>query len=116
MAMTMQGEVALQTVDTVVRATPGLPAHSSAHQRFEKVSDGALKANNARGRQTKSKLARDRATFDGRGSMRVIDLASRDGLSLKADTSAIATATHLSTTRALARVLGMVRFDEVVRD
>lgn len=114
MAMTMQGEVTLQTVDTVVRATPGLPAHSSACQRFEKVSNAALEANDARGTQTKSKLARARATFDGRGAMRVIGLASSDGLSPKADTSAIATATHLSTTRALARVFGKVRFDEIM--
>lgn len=41
MAMTMQGEVALKTVDTVVRAAPGLPAHSAAFQSFEKVSDAA---------------------------------------------------------------------------
>jgi len=97
MAMTMQGEVALQTVDTVVRATPCLPAHGSAYQRFEKVSDDALEANDARGTQTKSKLARACATLNDTGAMRPIDQACRDGFLRKAGTFASKSALQIST-------------------
>lgn len=103
MGMTMQGEVALQTVDTVVRAVPGLHAHSSASQSFEKVSDAVRGANHARGTQSKSKPARACASLNGTAVMRAIDQASRDGALRKTDTFAITAATHVSTILAPSR-------------
>ena len=95
MGMTMQGEVALQTVDTVVRAVSGLHAQSSASQGFKKVSDAVREANHARGTQSKSKPARACASLNGTAVMRAIDQASRDGALRKTDTFAVTTATHL---------------------
>ncbi len=104
MAMTMQGEVALQTVDTVVRAAPGLPAHSAAFQSFEKVSDAARELNDTRGTQSKSKFATACTTLIDTGAMRAIDRASRDGALCKADTFAITAATYVSTILAPSRL------------
>lgn len=108
MAMTMQGEVTLQTVKTVVRAASNLRAFNCVYERGKtEIYDAAHVAFEALGTKSKSKLIGVCAKLGGTFIRRIIELPDQDVISRRTDRITIKSATHFQRFSPLARIAAL---------